>query len=191
MLAGWNSLMTALPFRLKRMLLRNPMRPRVGSGWRSVFLAMLALVVFAPVCEVRAEDPIKGEVKAVADGGYLRLTFQFEEAVEATTRVSGAIVVINFNKPVMVAVERLNVNAPDLISAARRDPDGSLSRLFGGHRCTRRSPLRAQPILELAHRLGALLHRPHRPIPFADILRLRTLKLVQRPEDGQPTIRIG
>ena len=129
MLAGWNSLMTALPFRLKRMLLRNPMRPRVGSGWRSVFLATLALVVFAPVCEVRAEDPIKGEVKAVADGGYLRLTFQFEEAVEATTRVSGAIVVINFNKPVMVAVERLNVNAPDLISAARRDPDGSAIRI--------------------------------------------------------------
>ena len=129
MLAGWNSLMTALPFRLKRVLLRNPVRPKVGSGWRPFLLVMLALVVFASVCEVRADDPIKGEVKAVADGGYLRLTFQFDEAVEATTRVSGAIVVINFNKPVMIAVERLNVNAPDLISAARRDPDGSAIRI--------------------------------------------------------------
>src|SRR5262249_5962367 len=81
------------------------------------------------VCSVRADDPIKGEVKAVADGGYLRLTFQFDEAVEATTRVSGAIVVINFNKPVTLAVERLNVNAPDFVSAARRDPDGSAIRI--------------------------------------------------------------
>ena len=48
--------------------------------------------------------------------------FQFDEAVEATTRISGAIVVINFNKPVTLAVERLNVNAPDFVSAARRDP---------------------------------------------------------------------
>src|SRR5689334_538434 len=121
--------MTALPFRLKRMLLRNRVRPRVGSGWRSVFVAMLALVALAPVCSVRADDPIKGEVKAVADGGYLRLTFQFDEAVEATTRISGAIVVISFNKPVALAVERLNVNAPDFISAARRDPDGSAIRI--------------------------------------------------------------
>ena len=129
MLAGWNGLMTALPFRLKRMLLRNRVRPRVGSGWLPVFVAMLALVALAPVCSVRADDPIKGEVKAVADGGYLRLTFQFDEAVEATTRISGAIVVISFNKPVALAVERLNVNAPDFISAARRDPDGSAIRI--------------------------------------------------------------
>src|SRR6476620_5314071 len=121
--------MTALPFRVKRMLLRNRVRPRVGSGWLPVFVAMLALVALAPVCSVRADDPIKGEVKAVADGGYLRLTFQFDEAVEATTRISGAIVVISFNKPVALAVERLNVNGPDFISAARRDPDGSAIRI--------------------------------------------------------------
>src|SRR5215467_5255305 len=120
--------MTALPFRLKRMLLRNRVLPRVGSGWRSIFVALLALVV-TPVGVVRADDPIKGEVKAVADGGYLRLMFQFDEAVEATTRVSGAIIVINFNKPVTLAVERLNVNAPDFVSAARRDPDGSAIRI--------------------------------------------------------------
>ena len=63
------------------------------------------------------------------DGGFVRLMFQFDEAVEATARVSGAIIVITFNKPVSVAVERLNVNAPEFISAARRDPDGSAIRL--------------------------------------------------------------
>ena len=55
--------------------------------------------------------------------------FQFDEAVEATARISGAIIIISFNKPVSVAVERLNVNAPEYISAARRDPDGSAIRL--------------------------------------------------------------
>src|SRR6185312_1437405 len=55
--------------------------------------------------------------------------FQFDEPVEATTRVSGAIVIISFNKPVVLAVERLNVNAPEYISAARRDPDGSAIRI--------------------------------------------------------------
>jgi len=88
-----------------------------------------ALLALLPFGTARADDPIKGEVKAVNDGGFLRLMFQFDEAVEATTRVSGAIIIISFNKPVALAVERLNVNAPDYISAARRDPDGSAIRL--------------------------------------------------------------
>jgi tetratricopeptide (TPR) repeat protein len=88
-----------------------------------------ALLALGPSRAARADEPIKGEVKAVNDGGFLRLMFQFDEAVEATTRVSGAIVIISFNKPVALAVERLNVNAPDYISAARRDPDGSAIRL--------------------------------------------------------------
>src|SRR5207244_8350845 len=97
-----------------------------GGRTRVLALAVLAL---APGGQARADDPIKGEVKAVADGGYVRLLFQFDEAVEATTRVSGAIMIISFNKPVAIAVERLNVNAPDYISAARRDPDGSAIRI--------------------------------------------------------------
>src|SRR5262249_45606641 len=64
-----------------------------------------------------------------SDNGYVRLMFQFDEAVEATTRVAGAIIVITFNKPVAVAVERLSVNAGEYISAARRDPDGSAIRI--------------------------------------------------------------
>jgi tetratricopeptide (TPR) repeat protein len=133
MLAGWNGLMTALPLRLKRMFSRGsvPSRPWAGSGWRGglIFTAALVLIALAPIWSARAEDLIKGEVKAVADGGYIRLMFQFDEAVEASTRVSGAIIVISFNKPVALAVERLNVNAPDYISAARRDPDGSGIRI--------------------------------------------------------------
>ena len=126
--------MTALPFRLQRIFARRPARLRLASAWRTlifivVLLQTLALLALAPLSAARADEPIKGEVKAVNDGGFLRLMFQFDEAVEATTRVSGAIVIISFNKPVALAVERLNVNAPDYISAARRDPDGSAIRL--------------------------------------------------------------
>ena len=126
--------MTALPFRLQRIFARRPARLRLASAWRAltfivVLLLTLALLALAPLSAARADEPIKGEVKAVNDGGFLRLMFQFDEAVEATTRVSGAIVIISFNKPVALAVERLNVNAPEYISAARRDPDGSAIRL--------------------------------------------------------------
>ena len=126
--------MTALPFRLQRIFARRPARLRLASAWRTltfivVLLQTLALLALAPLSAARADEPIKGEVKAVNDGGFLRLMFQFDEAVEATTRVSGAIVIISFNKPVALAVERLNVNAPEYISAARRDPDGSAIRL--------------------------------------------------------------
>ena len=126
--------MTALPFRLQRIFARRPARLRLASAWRAltfivVLLLTQALLALAPLSAARADEPIKGEVKAVNDGGFLRLMFQFDEAVEATTRVSGAIVIISFNKPVALAVERLNVNAPEYISAARRDPDGSAIRI--------------------------------------------------------------
>ncbi len=123
--------MTFLPIRLKRVLLRNlAWSCSAGRAWAAAFmLASLSLLSVAPVHTARADDPIKGEVKAVVDGGYLRLLFQFDEGVEASARISGAIIVISFNKPVAIAVERLNVNAPDYISAARRDPDGSAIRI--------------------------------------------------------------
>ena len=128
--------MTALPFKLRQMLACGPGRSKPGfaRGCGLASMALLALLALAPVGAARADDPIKGEVKAVVDNGYARLMFQFDEPVEAKARVSGAIIVVTFNKPVSVAVERLNVNAPEFISAARRDPDGSAIRLALTHK---------------------------------------------------------
>ncbi len=126
--------MTALPFKLRQMLACRSGRPKPGFARGRGLASMALLVLLALAGAARADDPIKGEVKAVVDGGYVRLMFQFDEAVEATARVSGAIIVITFNKPVSVAVERLNVNAPEFISAARRDPDGSAIRLALTHK---------------------------------------------------------
>ena len=80
--------MTAMPLRLKRIFAREPVRSRSGSACCGglAFLLALALLALAPAREARAGDPIKGEVKAVSDGGYVRLMFQFDDAVEATTQ---------------------------------------------------------------------------------------------------------
>jgi tetratricopeptide (TPR) repeat protein len=103
--------MTALPHSLQVM--------------RALLLA-LALFVGAGA---RAEEPVKGEVSVFTDGGYVRLVFRLDEAVEANVRNTGAIMVIAFKKPVQIPVERINGGAPGVISAARRDPDGKAIRL--------------------------------------------------------------
>jgi hypothetical protein len=90
---------------------------------------LAGLDFFASPFGARANDPIKGEVKAITDGGFVRLLFHFDEAVESSVRVSGAIIVVNFKKPVAVAVEKLSAGTSGLISVARRDPDGGAIRI--------------------------------------------------------------
>jgi tetratricopeptide (TPR) repeat protein len=122
--------MTFLPFGLKRLLAHSPARARPAGRGRCARLVLLAgLVLLASFLDARADDPIKGEVKAIADGGFVRLLFHFDQAVESNVRVSGAIIVINFKKPVAVAVEKLSSGASGLISVARRDPDGGAIRI--------------------------------------------------------------
>src|SRR6478735_1882516 len=120
--------MTFLPFGLKRLFVHSPERARRRGRWVPlVFLA--GLVFLASPFGARADDPIKGEVKAIADGGFVRLLFHFDQAVESNVRVSGAIIVITFKKPVAVAVEKLSSGASGFISVARRDPDGGAIRI--------------------------------------------------------------
>ena len=72
---------------------------------------------------------MRGDLVVTTDNGFLRLAFRFAQEVETKAEVSGAILVISFKKSVAVAVDRINSNAPDYISAARRDPDGTAIRL--------------------------------------------------------------
>lgn len=77
----------------------------------------------------KADEPIKGEVKVFTDNGFGRLIFRLDQDVEAKVVVSGAILVITFKQPVAIQVDRLNSSAPEYISAARRDPDGTALRI--------------------------------------------------------------
>ena len=98
-------------------------------GWRA--LAMAGLMLLAPVFIVhaQAEAPVKGEIKVTTDGGFVRLVFLFEKEVPASIELTYPIIVVTFKKPVAIAVDRLNASAPDTISAARLDPDGTSIRI--------------------------------------------------------------
>jgi tetratricopeptide (TPR) repeat protein len=119
--------MTALPLRSKEM--RAHQLARRSSWLTRRGAAAFGLFALFVAGNVDAAEPVKGELTILNDGGYTRLVFRLEDVVEAKARVSGAILVINFNKPVQVAVDRIKAASPDIVTAARRDPDGTGIRL--------------------------------------------------------------
>jgi len=100
-------------------------------GWLGLLLVGLALAWMADTAA--AEEPVRGEVRAIKEAGFTRLVFRLDETIDSNVRLSGAILVINFKKPVMVSVDRLSGQAPNDISAARSDPDGMAVRIALSH----------------------------------------------------------
>jgi hypothetical protein len=101
------------------------------SLWRGkatiVGMALLG-VAFAGALAAVA-DPIKASVEAKVEDGYARLVFTMSDDVDANVRIAGSILIISFKQPTDISVDRLAVQAPDYIAAARRDPDGMAVRL--------------------------------------------------------------
>ena len=97
---------------------------------RAALHALFFALLFAlALTTAKAEDRIKGELAIATDAGYLRLIFRLDEEVPAKVRISGAIMVITFAKPVSIAVDRINASAPEYVSASRLDPDGTAIRI--------------------------------------------------------------
>ena len=94
------------------------------------------MAVFLSAAPAIAIEPVKGEVSATTEGGYARIIFSLAEDVESDVRApASGVLVITFKRPVDLSVNKLNVNAPDYVSAARRDPDGrARPRKAGQHR---------------------------------------------------------
>ena len=101
----------------------------------SVFAAILILIgSTAPgFCE---SDPVKGEATLSAAGGYARLVLKLADDVDLEVTTAGNIVVIQFKHPVDIPVETIADAAPDYVSSARRDPDGTAIRLSLARRVT-------------------------------------------------------
>jgi len=93
--------------------------------------ALLSLNSFA-----RAADPIRGEATFSASGGFARLVIKLGEDVPSEVTTAGSILIIRFDRPVDVPVDRVPEGAPDYINSARRDPDGSAIRLSLARRVT-------------------------------------------------------
>lgn len=123
--------MKASPLTLLKM--RAPARARQwlrhGAGRCAVAAGLLAALAIGMAGQALAEEPVKGEIKVVNEANYTRLVFRLDEIVDSRVRQSGAILVIEFKKPVAIAVDRINAGAPTYISAARRDPDGKAVRI--------------------------------------------------------------
>jgi tetratricopeptide (TPR) repeat protein len=76
-----------------------------------------------------AADAVKGTVSAVVENGFARLLFALGNEVESKVRIANNIVVISFDRPVDLNVERVREGTGDYIGAARRDPDGKAVRI--------------------------------------------------------------
>ena len=108
---------------LVRSLARRP------SRWPSWLAAVLILFGLTLSDARGAADPVKGEATFAVADGYARLVFKLAADVGTEVTTAGSILIIRFNRPVDIPVEKLSEAAPDYVSAARRDPDGSAIRL--------------------------------------------------------------
>jgi hypothetical protein len=74
-------------------------------------------------------DPPKVVVTADVSGGYARLVFTLGGDVDGSVHSAGNVLIISFDKPILISVDRLSAQAPEYIGAARRDPDGRAIRI--------------------------------------------------------------
>ncbi len=97
---------------------------------------LMTCVLIALAQPARAADPIRGEATFSASGGFARLVIKLGEDVPSEVTMAGSILVIRFDRPVDVPVDRVPEGAPDYVNSARRDPDGGAIRLSLARRVT-------------------------------------------------------
>jgi hypothetical protein len=96
---------------------------------KAVALGLVLLAAAFALPGTAPADQIKGSVEVKVEDGFARLVFTIGDEIDASARLTGGVLVVTFTKPVFVSVERLVAQAPDYISAARRDPDGKSIRM--------------------------------------------------------------
>jgi tetratricopeptide (TPR) repeat protein len=72
---------------------------------------------------------VKGEVTAVVENGFARLVFTLAEEVQSQVQAANGVLIITFQRPVQVAVDKLALGAPGYVGMARRDPDAKGIRI--------------------------------------------------------------
>lgn len=101
------------------------------SQARARLLALLVAIVggmalaAAPACA----EPVAGQASLTAANGYARLVLKFTEDVGTEVTTAGSILLIRFERPANIPIDRWIEAAPDYISGGRGDPDGSALRL--------------------------------------------------------------
>ncbi|MGA2057448.1 MAG: tetratricopeptide repeat protein [Bradyrhizobium sp.] len=108
---------------------------RVRACAHAVVLASVLAALVLPASGFAAEL-VPAEASFSSAGGFARLVIKFNEDVGSEVVTAGSIVVIRFERPVDVSVDKLAELVPDYIGAARRDPDGGAIRLSLSRRVT-------------------------------------------------------
>jgi hypothetical protein len=110
---------------------------RSARRWLDCTLAPAFILLVGLTCALpcRAEA-VNGEAAFSAEKGYARLVFKLAGDVKSEVVTAGSIVVIRFEQPVDVNVDRLAEAVPDYVASARRDPDGTAIRLSLARRVT-------------------------------------------------------
>ncbi len=85
-------------------------------------------MVIALAWATPAAATAEGTVVASEQAGYGRIVFTLDKSVRATVRSSSAIVVLSFDEPVNVDIQKIPNLTPAYLSVARRDPDGRTIR---------------------------------------------------------------
>jgi len=70
------------------------------------------------------DHAVSGNVHVEMSQGFARILLHLSEPVESEVNTAGGIVVIHFQRPVNIPIDKLAHAAPNYIGAARRDPDG-------------------------------------------------------------------
>jgi tetratricopeptide (TPR) repeat protein len=102
----------------------------------AVLAAGLLTGLFTGPAPARAADAVRGEASFSAAGGFARLVIKLGEDVPSEVTTAGSILIIRFDRPVDVPVDRVPEGAPDYVNSARRDPDGGAIRLSLARRVT-------------------------------------------------------
>jgi predicted negative regulator of RcsB-dependent stress response len=96
---------------------------------KAIALGLFSLLAAIAVLDRLSADPQRAEVNADTSGGYARLVFALPDDVDASVQNAGSVLIISFAKPVIISPDNLSTQAPDYVTAARRDPDGKGIRL--------------------------------------------------------------
>ncbi|WP_316204960.1 tetratricopeptide repeat protein [Bradyrhizobium sp. SZCCHNS3004] len=96
---------------------------RPGVGW------VLALVIGLALSTACRAEPVPGQASLSVANGYARLVLKFAEDVGTEVTTAGSILLVRFDRPADIPIDRWVDAAPDYISGARGDPDGSALRL--------------------------------------------------------------
>ncbi|HEX4408516.1 MAG TPA: tetratricopeptide repeat protein [Xanthobacteraceae bacterium] len=104
----------------------------IGTFRHRLFWLRRNLIAVSLLLTAFAAPAIAGfpaTVTVTVNSGYARMMFAANEYIDASTRVSGNVLIISFKEPVDISVDRIAQQAFEYVGAARRDPDGKAIRV--------------------------------------------------------------